>query len=133
MAPARDSQFLPEIWGLFGVGTVILLLRFAVRARTLGIFGYQLEDAFALSVLANWTYSAAIIHVTYYTGTNTDWTEAGIKSFPPEKLAVVPNASVLVIARWGIREIAVAILAVNAAALRPCRSPSTRLCPFQQR
>jgi hypothetical protein len=34
-------------------------------------------------------------------------------------LTVVPNISVLRIARWGVREFAIAIVAVNTVSLRP--------------
>lgn len=38
-------------------------------------------------------------------------------------LTVVPNIFVLNIARWGVREFCIAIVAVNTAALRPSESP----------
>lgn len=38
-------------------------------------------------------------------------------------LTVVPNIFVLNIARWGVREFCIAIIAVNSASLRPSKTP----------
>lgn len=40
-------------------------------------------------------------------------------------LTVVPNIFVLNIARWGVREFCIAIIAVNSASLRPSNPPSS--------
>ncbi|KAJ4334117.1 hypothetical protein N0V95_009248 [Ascochyta clinopodiicola] len=200
MAPARDNEFLPEVWALYSLGALWIVLRFAVRLRTNGIRGLRLDDGFAFVALFAWTFTCAAIQITYYTGTNTDFSAAEIALFDRAKfeevvygsklflgtccvnaitdifllsvpisllwnlnkplrtrfavfillasglfvlaawytnphltalhhlttssiirvsLTVVPNIFVLNIARWGVREFCIAIVAVNTASLRP--------------
>jgi hypothetical protein len=52
-----------EVWALYGLGMIILLLRFAVRIRTVGIRGFQGDDFFALLVIAFYTMDAATVHI----------------------------------------------------------------------
>lgn len=40
----RDETFLREIWAWFAVGTVVILLRFAVRIRMVGPKGLKGDD-----------------------------------------------------------------------------------------
>lgn len=100
MAPARDSKFLPEVWGLYSVGTLWLVLRFAVRLRTEGSRGLRLDDTLAFIALFAWTYTAAIIHVTYHTGTNTDFEPTEIANFDQEKYDEVVYGSKLFLGSW---------------------------------
>lgn len=100
MAPARDDEFLPEVWGLYSVGTLWLLLRFAVRLRTDGIRGLRLDDGLAFVALGTWTFTCAIIHITYYTGTNTDFTPAEIATFDQAKTDEVVLGSKLFLGTW---------------------------------
>ncbi|CZR56998.1 uncharacterized protein PAC_06887 [Phialocephala subalpina] len=37
----RDPEFLPEEWTLYGIGVAVILLRFAVRIKTVGFKGFQ--------------------------------------------------------------------------------------------
>lgn len=37
----KDSEFLPEEWTLYGVGVVVIFLRFFVRIKTVGFKGFQ--------------------------------------------------------------------------------------------
>ncbi|PSN64939.1 hypothetical protein BS50DRAFT_644848 [Corynespora cassiicola Philippines] len=65
---AVGIEFLIEVWVLYAIGVLWLLLRLAVRLRTVGILALQLDDAFTLLVLASWTVNCVGIHITYYTG-----------------------------------------------------------------
>ncbi|KAF2993034.1 hypothetical protein E8E13_000226 [Curvularia kusanoi] len=100
MAPARDNEFLPEVWGLYSLGTLWIALRYVVRIRVDGLKGLRWDDALALVVLAAWTYSCAIIHVTYYTGTSSDFTTQEVANFDRKKFAEVVYGSKLFLGSW---------------------------------
>lgn len=40
----RDETFLREIWTWFAVGSVVILLRYAVRIRMVGLKGLKGDD-----------------------------------------------------------------------------------------
>lgn len=40
----RDSTFLKEVWGWFGVGVTLITLRFGVRIRMVGFRGFEGDD-----------------------------------------------------------------------------------------
>ncbi|KAF3050611.1 hypothetical protein E8E11_010081 [Didymella keratinophila] len=100
MAPARDNEFLPEVWGLYSLGTLWLVLRFAVRIRTDGIRGLRLDDVLAFIALIAWTYTAAITDITYHTGTNTDFESAEIAGFGQKIYDEVMYGSKLFLGSW---------------------------------
>lgn len=100
MAPARDNEFLPEVWGLYSLGTLWIVLRFAVRLRMDGIKGLRLDDGLALVALTAWTYTCAIIQITYYTGTNSDFTAAEVATFDQRKFDEVVYGSKLFLGSW---------------------------------
>ncbi len=100
MAPARDDKFLPEVWGLYSVGTLWIILRFGVRLRTGGVKGLGFDDGLALIALAAWTYTCAIIQITYYTGTNSDFSAAEVAAFDDAKYAEVVYGSKLFLGSW---------------------------------
>lgn len=56
-------QFLPEVWAHYGIGVSILALRFAVRFRTVGFRGFQMDDLFAFIVLIMYTCDAVAVHL----------------------------------------------------------------------
>ncbi|KAH7112079.1 hypothetical protein B0J11DRAFT_598025, partial [Dendryphion nanum] len=55
------------------LGTIWVLLRFAVRFRTVGIRGLKIDDGFAFLCLLCWTTIIAGINCTYFTYTNIDF------------------------------------------------------------
>lgn len=81
MAPTHESEFLPEVWSLCGIGSAWLILRFIVRIRMAGLRGLDFADACALVALAAWVYTAAIIQYTYNDGTNLAYTTEDIEGF----------------------------------------------------
>ncbi|RGP65899.1 hypothetical protein FLONG3_9031 [Fusarium longipes] len=68
-------SFLLEAWGLYALGIIILLARFAVRIKTVGWRGLQGDDFFSFLVLLFFTGDAVTVHLIYYLGTNI---EAGV-------------------------------------------------------
>lgn len=59
----REIQFLREEWTLYGVGAAVLLLRFAIRIKTVGFKGFQGDDYMSILVLALFTMDAATVHI----------------------------------------------------------------------
>ncbi|KAJ3462423.1 hypothetical protein MRS44_007209 [Fusarium solani] len=67
-------SFLYEVWALYGVGTLILLTRFAVRFKTVGWRGFQGDDFFSALVLIFFAMDGFTVHLIYYLGTNLEAT-----------------------------------------------------------
>ena len=59
-----------------------------------------MDDGLAFIALAAWTYTCAVIHITYYIGTNTDFTAAEISAFVDHKFAEVEYGSKLFLGSW---------------------------------
>lgn len=70
----HDQEFLKEVWGLFGVGCCVLVLRFIVRLRTVGIRNFQGDDYISMLVLLCYTADAVTVTLTYLNGSNVDYT-----------------------------------------------------------
>ncbi|CAI6337719.1 unnamed protein product [Periconia digitata] len=86
MAPKKDSRFLPEIWGLFAMGSLWVVMRFAVRLRTVGFYGLQIDDGFAFIALFCWAVIIAGIHCTYFTHTNIDYRPDEVWDLTPSEV-----------------------------------------------
>ncbi|KAL3424667.1 hypothetical protein PVAG01_03948 [Phlyctema vagabunda] len=67
-----DPEFLLEVWVLFAIGVAVVLLRFAVRIKTIGFKGFQGDDFMTILVLAFFTMDAVTVHIIYFTGTNVE-------------------------------------------------------------
>lgn len=78
MAPVKDRRFLPEIWALYSIGVLWVMLRFAVRLRTVGLRGLRVDDGFAFFAVLCWTIIIVGIHVTYSTATNIDYSASEV-------------------------------------------------------
>lgn len=59
----QDSRFLVETWSLYALGAALLLVRFAVRFRTVGPKEFQGDDYFAMATLLFFTLDALIVHL----------------------------------------------------------------------
>ncbi|KAK1995755.1 hypothetical protein LX36DRAFT_150633 [Colletotrichum falcatum] len=44
----QDDTYLPEIWTWYAIGVLVIVLRYAVRIRTVGIDGFRGDDYLAL-------------------------------------------------------------------------------------
>ncbi|KAI1849431.1 hypothetical protein JX266_004926 [Neoarthrinium moseri] len=67
-----DQSFINEVWILYAVGVVILVLRFVVRIKAVGLGGLQGDDYFSVLVLGLFTVDAAMVDLVYYAGTNVE-------------------------------------------------------------
>lgn len=56
-------QFLFELWGLYALGTIILLTRFAVRIKTVGWRGLRGDDFFSFLVMIFYAADAITVHL----------------------------------------------------------------------
>ncbi len=95
MAPVKDGRFLPEIWALYSVGVLWVALRFTVRVRTVGMRGLQVDDGFALFAVVCWTVIVMGIHITYYTGTNVDYSATEVWQLEEREVERISSGSKL--------------------------------------
>ncbi|PVI06485.1 hypothetical protein DM02DRAFT_710829 [Periconia macrospinosa] len=89
MAPKPDSHFLPEIWSLFTIGSLWVVMRFAVRLRVVGLYGLQIDDGFAFIALFCWAVIIAGIHCTYFTHTSIDYGPDEVWALTPSEVKAV--------------------------------------------
>ncbi|KAF2086344.1 hypothetical protein K490DRAFT_44603, partial [Saccharata proteae CBS 121410] len=68
----RDPGYLKEIWAWFGIGVLIMALRFAVRIRMVGFKGFEGDDYVTFLVLACYMMDAVFVTECYWLGTNVD-------------------------------------------------------------
>jgi hypothetical protein len=96
----KDGSYLPELWALYGIGVVVILLRWAVRIRTVGIKGFQGDDYLSILYLAFYTANIVIVQVTYYSGGNIDVTADQVKTLPQSDIDCLRYGSILEFASW---------------------------------
>lgn len=89
MAPVEDPNFLPEIWALFSVGSLWVVMRFGVRLRTVGVRGLGFDDGFAFVALFCWAVIIAGIHCTHFTHTSIDYAPDEVWALTPSQVAGV--------------------------------------------
>jgi len=100
LEPNADDQFLPEVWALYAVGTLWLILRFGVRIRTVGFYSLQLDDAFAFIVLICWTIICVGIDYTYHSGTSLDFPPAVVAKFDQEHIETLIFGNKVYLVTW---------------------------------
>lgn len=59
------TPFQTEAWTEYGIGTLILFLRYFARWKAVGFKGWQGDDYFALLVLVFWTVRPTPFFLTY--------------------------------------------------------------------
>ena len=122
-APVNEPSFLHEVWGLFAVGqssivpgrepcddqslltlpypgASILLLRLAVRIRTVGIRNFDGDDYISLIVLLCYIGDAVTVDLTYQLGSNVDFTKSELEAMSPSDLNEVVIGSRLQLLAW---------------------------------
>ncbi|KAF4550070.1 Hypothetical protein D9617_18g032610 [Elsinoe fawcettii] len=91
---------ITEMWALYGVGTMIFVIRFAVRLRTTGIRGLGWDDLFALLAWIFYTADGITVDRAYHYGTNVDFTVAQYEAMSPEQIAEVSLGSKYELTAW---------------------------------
>lgn len=60
----HDPSYLQEVWALFGLGVVVIVIRFLVRLRQVGLRQFQGDDYMAFIVLGCYTADAITVSST---------------------------------------------------------------------
>lgn len=95
-----DPAFLKEVWGLFGVGCGIMVIRFIVRTRAVGVRGYEGDDWMAIVVLLCYACDAVTVELCYKWGTNVDFTVEQLERFTQQQLNRVELGSKMQLLAW---------------------------------
>ncbi|KAE8137300.1 hypothetical protein BDV38DRAFT_283138 [Aspergillus pseudotamarii] len=85
MGLVRDDTWIPELWSLFGVGTVILLSRVGLRCWLHGLHQPAAEDFVSLLIPAFYTVCAVGCYLVYINGDKVDFTQAEINALTDEE------------------------------------------------
>ncbi|KAH8168785.1 hypothetical protein LIA77_10911 [Sarocladium implicatum] len=96
----QSSTYLPEIWSLYALGLIVILLRWLVRLRTVGLRGFQWDDYLNGAYLVLLTMNMIIAHITYYTGGNIDVTPGQVPKLSDSDVAILRYGSKLEFASW---------------------------------
>lgn len=95
-----DPTYLRESWILYGIGVFVILLRFTVRARTVGFYNFQGDDYLTLLVLACFTSDAVAVQSIEHHGSNVDYTEHEMRAMTDQELKWVSYGSKLQFLCW---------------------------------
>jgi hypothetical protein len=68
--PYYSPAFVREVWALFGVGTAVILLRFIVRIRAVGVRRFEGDDYMAIVCLLCYICDAVTVDLCYRWGTS---------------------------------------------------------------
>ncbi|KAF7594160.1 hypothetical protein BBP40_010009 [Aspergillus hancockii] len=85
MGLVRDETWVPEIWTLFGVGTIILFSRVGLRCWVCGFREPAAEDCVSLLIPAFYTVCAVGSYLVYTNGNKVDFTQAEINVLTDEQ------------------------------------------------
>lgn len=96
----QDNTYLPEVWSLYAIGVIFILVRVAVRLRTVGVRGFHGDDYLVFLCLAFYTVNAVIVQITYYTGGNIDVTPEETVALTNNDVAILEYGSKLEFASW---------------------------------
>ncbi|KAM5346658.1 hypothetical protein ACJ41O_009663 [Fusarium nematophilum] len=69
------TPFQTEAWTEYGLGTLVLFLRYFARWKAVGFKGYQGDDYFALAALVFWTAELVMLELIGQNGTNIGVTD----------------------------------------------------------
>ncbi|KAK5127580.1 hypothetical protein LTR85_006920 [Meristemomyces frigidus] len=96
----HNPEFLREVWGLYGVGVAVLVLRSLVRLRTVGLRKFQGDDYIIIFVLFCYTADAVASTLAYQYGTNVDYTPQQLAAFDHEQISNIVFGSKMELFAW---------------------------------
>ncbi|KAL0942842.1 uncharacterized protein CTRU02_200728 [Colletotrichum truncatum] len=96
----QDDTYLPEVWAWYAIGVFVILLRYAVRLRTVGIRGFRGDDWLALPYLILYTLNVYIVQITYHTGANIDITPEMVPKLSDHDVEILELGSKLEFMSW---------------------------------
>lgn len=85
---------------MFSISTFIILLRYIVRLRTVGLKGLYWDDLFCVGVLAFNTLDASLVHVVHFTGESSIVTEKWLETATQADIDRLVYGSKLEYAAW---------------------------------
>ncbi|GJN70162.1 srpk [Purpureocillium lilacinum] len=94
------TPFQTEAWTEYGLGVVILFLRFFARWKTVGLKGWGGDDAFAILVLLFWTLELCMLELIGQYGTNIGITDDVGATLTNEQIARFEFGSKCLLAGW---------------------------------
>ncbi|KAI5464670.1 hypothetical protein BGZ63DRAFT_351007 [Mariannaea sp. PMI_226] len=94
------TPFQTEAWTEYGIGTIILLLRYFARWKTVGFKGWGLDDMFAVLSLVFWTSELVMLELIGQNGTNIGVTDEMGAAMSPEEIAKLEFGSKCLLAGW---------------------------------
>lgn len=96
----HDPSFLKEVWGLFGVGCLIMAVRFVVRIRAVGVRHFEGDDWMAIAVFFCYLCDAVTVELCYKWGTNVDYTPEQLAAFTQKQQNRIELGSRMQLLAW---------------------------------
>lgn len=96
----HDPSFLKEVWGLFGVGCLIMATRFIVRFRAVGIWNFEGDDWMCIVVWLCYTCDAVTVVLCYLWGTNLDYPSDQLEAFNEQQQRRIELGSKMQFLAW---------------------------------
>lgn len=96
----HDPTYLAESWILYGIGVFVLLLRWIVHSRTVGLKNFQGDDYLSFLVLACFTSDAVAVKHIQQHGSNVDFTEQQMRALTDQERSWVAHGSKLQFVCW---------------------------------
>ena len=101
----HDDTYLAESWILYGIGVFVILLRWLVRIRTVGISNFQGDDYLTFVVLACYTSDAVAVKHIQHHGSNVDWTKEEMMAMTDQERGWIAYGSKLQFLCWCVQSI----------------------------
>ncbi|CAD0108525.1 unnamed protein product [Aureobasidium uvarum] len=94
------DAILKEVWALYAISTFIILSRYAVRLRTVGLKGLYWDDLFCFGVMIFNTVDAAVVHIIHFTGESSEVTEKWLETATQADIDRITYGSKLEYTAW---------------------------------
>ncbi|KAH6894372.1 hypothetical protein B0T10DRAFT_250609 [Thelonectria olida] len=94
------TPFQTEAWTEYGLGSLILMLRYFARWKTVGFKGWQGDDFFAVLALVFWTAELVMLELIGQNGTNIGVTDEVAATLSDEEIAKLVFGSKCLLAGW---------------------------------
>ncbi|KAF5657792.1 integral membrane protein PTH11 [Fusarium heterosporum] len=94
------TPFQTEAWTEYGLGAIVLFLRYFARWKTVGFKGYQGDDYFALAAMVLWTSELVMLELIGQSGTNIGVTDEMGAAMSAAEIAKREFGSKCLLAGW---------------------------------
>ncbi|EME38349.1 hypothetical protein DOTSEDRAFT_106055, partial [Dothistroma septosporum NZE10] len=96
----HDNSYLKEVWGLFGVGVAVLVVRFLVRLRATGWRRFQGDDYMSIVVFVCYAADAITVTIIYQKGANVDYRGTDLLRLTHEQVDSIVYGSKMQLFAW---------------------------------